>query len=64
MSKNNLRTDYYIKQKPKLMEQFDKFLRITKDILVEQYTDSKAENLINQIRDNYEEIIPEIPLLL
>jgi hypothetical protein len=63
MSKNNLRTDYYIKQKPKLMEQFDKFLRITKDILVEQYTDSKAENLINQIRDNYEEIIPEIPYI-
>ena len=63
MSEKSVNTDYYIKQKPKLMEQFDKFLRITKDILVKKYSDFKAEELINQMRDEYERIIPEIPYI-
>lgn len=63
MSEKSVNTDYYIKQKPKLMEQFDKFLRITKDILIKKYSDSKAEELINQMRDEYERIIPEIPYI-
>lgn len=63
MSEKSVNTDYYVKQKPKLMEQFDKFLRITKDILVKKYSESKANELINLMRDEYELLIPEIPYI-
>ena len=33
-------TDYYIKRKPKIMAQFDKFLGISKDILLNQFNES------------------------
>ena len=56
-------SDYYIKRKPKLMEQFDKFLGIAKEFIVKQFSESKAEELIKQMKDEYETLIPEIPYI-
>jgi len=56
-------TDYYIKRKPKMMAQFDKFLGISKDILLNKFNESKIEDLMQQIRKEYENIISEIPYI-
>lgn len=45
------------------MAQFDKFLRIVKDLLEKRYRNSKLNELINLMRDEYEVIIPEIPYI-
>jgi len=53
--------DYYIKNKTKLMTQFDKFLHISKELLLKQYNESQIELMFNKMRKNYENLIPEIP---
>jgi hypothetical protein len=52
---------YYIKNKPNLMKRFEYSLRIAKDLLMERFDESKSEDLVNQMRKKYEEIIPNIP---
>ncbi|MFX0022290.1 MAG: hypothetical protein ACFE9S_08175, partial [Candidatus Hermodarchaeota archaeon] len=52
--------DYYIKNKPRLMKQFELSLQIAKDILVERFSESKSEALINQMRREYEDILTKM----
>ena len=35
--------NYYIKRKPSLMENFEKFLRISESLLLNKYTEEKAQ---------------------
>jgi hypothetical protein len=63
MSNKSLMTDYYIKQKPKLMAQFEKYLGILKDLLSPNFNGSEIEQLYVQMREEYERIIPEIPYI-
>ncbi len=63
MSEIRSMTDYYVKQKSKLMAQFEKYLGIINDMLKKRFKDSKIEELFTQMREEYERIIPEIPYI-
>jgi hypothetical protein len=52
--------DYYIKNKTRLMKQFELSLQIVKDVLLERFSESKSEALINQIRSEYEDILTKM----
>jgi len=53
--------DYYLKNKPKLMKRFGYSLKIAKDLLMERFDDSKADDLINQMRNKYEDLLIKMP---
>ncbi len=53
--------NYYMKNKPKLMKRFEYSLKIAKDLLMERFDESKSEDLINQMRKQYEQILSKIP---
>jgi len=55
--------DYYIKNKAKLMTQFDKTLHISRGILRKRYIDSQIELMFDKMRKDYENLIPEIPYI-
>ena len=55
--------DYYMKNKAKLMTQFDKLLHISREILLKQYNESQIEVMFNKMRKDYENLIPEIPYI-
>ena len=55
--------DYYIKRKPSLMENFEKFLRISENILLDKFTAEKIRDLNGQMKKEYEELIPVIPYI-
>ncbi len=42
------------------MKQFELSLQIAKDILVERFSESKSEDLINQMRSEYEDILTKM----
>ncbi|MFX1393512.1 MAG: L-2-amino-thiazoline-4-carboxylic acid hydrolase [Promethearchaeota archaeon] len=52
--------DYYLKNKPKLMKNFEYSLKIAKDLLMERFAESKSEVLISQIREEYEDILTKM----
>ena len=52
--------DYYIKNKPGLMKQFELSLKIAKDLLMERFIESKLEDLIKQMRKEYEDILTKM----
>jgi hypothetical protein len=53
--------NYYVKNKTKLMKRFEYSLKIAKDLLMERFTESKSEDLINQMRNKYEDILTKAP---
>ncbi|MFX1391244.1 MAG: L-2-amino-thiazoline-4-carboxylic acid hydrolase [Promethearchaeota archaeon] len=53
--------NYYMKEKPQLMKRFGYSLIIAKDLLMERFDEAKSEELINQMRKKYEELLPKIP---
>ncbi len=55
--------DYYIKRKPKLMAQFEKYLPITNDILSKKIEGYKKEELNIKMREEFEALIPKIPYI-
>jgi len=55
--------DYYIKQKPKLLKDFDKMSKQVKNVLVSHYGEEMADTIIQETRDEYENLIPEIPYI-
>jgi len=55
--------DYYMKNKAKLIAQFDKFLHISKEILLQQFNELEIEGIFNKMRNEYENLIPEIPYI-
>ena len=52
--------NYYLKNKLKLMKRFGYSLKIAKDLLMERFNESKSENLINQMRNEYEDILTKM----
>ena len=55
--------DYYVKRKISLMENFEKFLRISDSLLLDKFSEEKVKDLHGQMRKGYEELIPEIPYI-
>ncbi len=55
--------DYYIKRKPKLMKNFSNHIEIALDILKKKYDEAKIKEMFDQMKAEYEKIIPEIPYI-
>jgi hypothetical protein len=55
--------DYYIKKKTKLMKTYDKSLEILGDLLRRKFDDAKIDEMLNQMKAEYEKLIPKIPYI-
>ena len=62
MDANNYQ-DYYIKNKLKLMEQFDKMLKQITPVLTENFEADKTEKLTREVRKEIELFLPQIPYI-
>ncbi|MFW9829199.1 MAG: L-2-amino-thiazoline-4-carboxylic acid hydrolase [Candidatus Thorarchaeota archaeon] len=58
-----IQNDYYIKRKSKLMKDFSSHIEIARDILKKKFSETKINNLYEQMKKEYEKIIPEIPFI-
>ena len=56
-------TDYYMKNKAKLMIQFDKLLHISKELLLKRFNEKELEEIFKQMRNEYEKLIPKFPYI-
>lgn len=63
MTEKTLANQYYINRKSLLLAQFDNFLTMKKDIFIEKFSDSKVEELITKMKNEYENLIPKIPYI-
>jgi hypothetical protein len=59
----NIRKDYYIKRKSKLMKNFSKHIEVARDILKRTFNETKINDLYEQMKKEYEKIVPEIPYI-
>lgn len=55
--------NYYMKNKARLTSQFNKSLHISKEILLERFNELELEEVFNQMRNEFENLIPEIPYI-
>ena len=53
--------DYYMKNKPKLMKRYGYSLQIAKDLLMKKFDESKSEEVIEQMRKQFEELLAKMP---
>lgn len=58
---NEKEKNYYIKKKRTLLRQFDAATAIVKDILIEEFGETKFKNLTAEARKEFEVLIPLIP---
>jgi hypothetical protein len=54
---------YYVSRKSKLLNEFDKTAELMQDYLVKRYGEEFADRLFRETRQEYEELIPEIPYI-
>jgi hypothetical protein len=54
-------TSYYISRKEKLLKDFDKTANLIRDYVVSSYGSDFADTLYREVRQEYEELIPQIP---
>ena len=54
---------YYLSKKSKLLKNFDKTANLIRDYLVKHYGKEYADTLYKQTRQQYENLIPEIPYI-
>ncbi|MHA2121748.1 MAG: hypothetical protein ACW990_11140, partial [Promethearchaeota archaeon] len=55
--------DYYLKRKSKLMKNFSTELEVAKDVLKRKFSKDKITDMFNQMKVEFENIIPEIPYI-
>ncbi|NVM16966.1 MAG: L-2-amino-thiazoline-4-carboxylic acid hydrolase [Candidatus Lokiarchaeota archaeon] len=55
--------DFYVKKKTKFMRSFNERLSLVKEELCKKYDDKKSEELINQMKSEFEKILPDIPYI-
>ncbi|MBA7539021.1 hypothetical protein ES705_31299 [subsurface metagenome] len=55
--------DYYMKNKAKFKAQFEKSLHISKELLLKRFNEPELEGIFNEMRNEYEKLIPEIPYI-
>jgi len=58
-----VRKDYYVKRKSLLMKEFSKFIESTRDILKRKFDDAKINEMHDQMKIEYEKLIPKIPYI-
>ena len=55
--------DYYIKRKRKLMRNFEERIKILGDLLSRKFDNAKIDEIVSQLKAEFEKIIPEIPYI-
>ena len=55
--------DYYVKRKSKLLKDFSKHIEVARDMLKRKFSEVKINEMFNQMKTEYEKIIPEIPYI-
>ena len=55
--------DYYTKRKAKLLKDFDSILPMLQKILAAKFNDEKIDEIFNLMKQEYEDLIPEIPYI-
>ncbi|MFW9829685.1 MAG: L-2-amino-thiazoline-4-carboxylic acid hydrolase [Candidatus Thorarchaeota archaeon] len=58
-----IKEDYYIKRKARLLKDFDSILPILQEIFAKKFNDDKIDELFNLMKQEYEDLIPEIPYI-
>ena len=53
--------NYYASRKPKLLKDLDKTAGLVRGFVVSSYGADSADNLYREVRQTYEELIPQIP---
>ena len=57
------KTNYYIKNKVKLMKDFSKYISSIRRLLAEKFEDAKLDKIIEQMTEEFESLIPKIPYI-
>lgn len=60
---SDIDSSYYVDNKPKLMKQFGKAIILTESVLKQYYGEEKTENLISDIKTEFDNLLPEIPYI-
>ncbi len=60
---NNIVKDYYIKQKAKLMKDFNKYTNDRRKLLAEKFDNAKLDKIRKQMNEEFENLIPKIPYI-
>ncbi len=55
--------NYYIKRTRKLMRNFEERIEILVDLLRRKFDNAKIDEIVSQLKVEYEKIIPEIPYI-
>ncbi len=55
--------DFYVKKKSKFIKSFDERLAVVNEVLGKKFDNNKCEELINQMRAEFEGILPHIPYI-
>jgi len=55
--------DFYVRKKSKFMRSFDERLAVVNEELCKNFDNKKSEELINQMKAEFEKILPDIPYI-
>ena len=55
--------DFYVRKKSKFMKSFDERLIVVNEELLKKFEDKKSEELMSQMRAEFEKILPDIPYI-
>ena len=55
--------DFYIRKRSKFLRSFDERLTVVKEELCKKFNDKKSEDLIRQMKAEFENILPDIPYI-
>lgn len=61
--KNKQESNYYLARKARLLRDFNQFSTAVKGVLVSLYGEDDAEEIIQEIRREYESLIPQLPYI-
>ncbi len=56
-------SNYYVKTKRKWMSMLDKQIKASKDSMINRYGDKQGQEMLEEIRLKFEELLPGIPQL-
>jgi len=55
--------DYYITRRPRLLREYDSFVRYARPALARHFGAQKVDSLVAETRQEYERLIPELPYI-
>ncbi len=56
-------TAYYVTRRPRLLKEFDSYLKYVRPVLVEHFGEHQVNALIQETHSKYENLIPQLPYI-